>query len=70
MNVRTSKQGRATIIMTFDIHGTEELDVYKRQVHMVMCWGVQPKALKNILLKLFYMREFLFLSVQMIRHIV
>ena len=26
MNVRTSKQGRATIIMTFDIHGTEELN--------------------------------------------
>ena len=24
MNVRTSKQGKATIIMTFDIHGTEE----------------------------------------------
>ena len=26
MNVRTSKQGKATIIMTFDIHGTEELN--------------------------------------------
>ena len=26
MNGRTSKQGRATIIMTFDIHGTEELN--------------------------------------------
>ena len=25
MNVRTSKQGKATIIMTFDIHGIEEL---------------------------------------------
>lgn len=25
MNVRTSKQGKATIIMTFDIHGKEEL---------------------------------------------
>ena len=25
MNVRTSKQGKATIIMTFDIHGMEEL---------------------------------------------
>jgi len=26
MNVRTSKQGKATIIMTFDIHGTDELN--------------------------------------------
>ena len=26
MNVRTSKQGKATIIMTFDIHGMEELN--------------------------------------------
>ena len=26
MNVRTSKQGKATIIMTFDIHGIEELN--------------------------------------------
>lgn len=26
MNVRTSKQGKATIIMTFDIHGKEELN--------------------------------------------
>lgn len=26
MNVRTSKQGKATIIMTFDIHGVEELN--------------------------------------------
>ena len=26
MNVRTSKQGKATIIMTFDFHGTEELN--------------------------------------------
>ncbi|MDO4266928.1 MAG: bifunctional (p)ppGpp synthetase/guanosine-3',5'-bis(diphosphate) 3'-pyrophosphohydrolase [Eubacteriales bacterium] len=26
MNVRTSKQGEATIIMTFDIHGVEELN--------------------------------------------
>ena len=26
MNVRTSKQGKATIIMAFDIHGTEELN--------------------------------------------
>ena len=26
MNVRTSKQGKATIIMTFDSHGTEELN--------------------------------------------
>ena len=25
MNVRTSKQGKATIVMTFDIHGVEEL---------------------------------------------
>ena len=25
MNVRTSKQGKATIIMTFDIRGKEEL---------------------------------------------
>ena len=26
MNVRTSKQGKATIVMTFDIHGIEELN--------------------------------------------
>ncbi len=26
MNVRTNKQGKATIIMTFDIHGIEELN--------------------------------------------
>ena len=26
MNVRTSKQGKATIVMTFDIHGVEELN--------------------------------------------
>jgi len=26
MNVRTSKQGKATLIMTFDIHGIEELN--------------------------------------------
>jgi len=26
MNIRTSKQGKATIIMTFDIHGIEELN--------------------------------------------
>lgn len=26
MNVRTSKQGKATIVMTFDIHGTQELN--------------------------------------------
>ena len=26
MNVRTSKQGKATITMTFDIHGIEELN--------------------------------------------
>ncbi len=26
MNVRTSKQGKATIVMTFDIHGKEELN--------------------------------------------
>ena len=26
MNVRTSKQGKATIIMTFDIHGTDDLN--------------------------------------------
>ena len=26
MNVRTSKQGKATISMSFDIHGVEELN--------------------------------------------
>ena len=26
LNVRTSKQGKATIVMTFDIHGKEELN--------------------------------------------
>ena len=26
MNVRTSEQGKATIVMTFDIHGIEELN--------------------------------------------
>ena len=26
INVRTSKQGKATILMTFDIHGKEELN--------------------------------------------
>ena len=26
MNVRTSKQGKATIVMTFDTHGVEELN--------------------------------------------
>ncbi len=26
INVRTSKQGKATITMTFDIHGVEELN--------------------------------------------
>lgn len=26
LNVRTSKQGKATIVMTFDIHGIEELN--------------------------------------------
>ena len=31
MNVRTSKQGKATIIMTFDIHGMEELEQLDRQ---------------------------------------
>ena len=35
MNVRTSKQGKATIIMTFDIHGTEELNRLTEKIRQI-----------------------------------
>ena len=35
MNVRTSKQGKATIIMTFDIHGTEELNRITEKIRQI-----------------------------------
>ncbi len=35
MNVRTSKQGKATIIMTFDIHGIEELNKLSEKLRQI-----------------------------------
>ena len=35
MNVRTNKQGKATIIMTFDIHGKEELSQLTNRIRQV-----------------------------------
>ena len=35
MNVRTSKQGKATIIMTFDIHGKEELKALTEKLRQI-----------------------------------
>lgn len=35
MNVRTSKQGKATLIMTFDIHGIEELNRLTDKLRLV-----------------------------------
>ena len=35
MTVRTNKQGKATIIMTFDIHGKEELSQLTNRIRQV-----------------------------------
>ena len=35
MNARTNKQGKATITMSFDIHGTEELNTLMAKIRQI-----------------------------------